>query len=517
MAPKVDSLNIVSNTKPLSVVSKPEINSKIEVFENKNTKVNIDEVSFLKANSNAERKEKADTNKKRLIGIGIALGTFAIGVTSCLLLKKINGQRFLKEKAKIIESFRVSAKGDKKVLSGLLNENSLEITKKFVNEADMSNGLYIKFLDVLKRREHTSNTISLVMEPKTRLTEKIINSLEFKNFDTIKTIKIEDIAKLPIEEQKSFINSFISINYRGGSKKFVDNLPDFEVFRRFKEIEFPKSPIDQFDKIKMAEFQAKKLTYERNVEAIYDDFLETLLGNISNKNKCSVPHTPLKINTGCILDIKPPLTNSLAQIPTKETISYGHKVRVGILPENGKYMIHNMGESYLSRLEALLLTDPDAILCTGYKGGIGCLKNKDLMGIIVSPKSMKDLMIQASGDMSSGYGASKNLYNIQNMFLEAENTSNNYIPNLIRNKLNINIKEYNKRIEKLGNIHYLEEIKSIDKELYEVVQSITSTEKMFEGIMRPNIEGICLPKGTEISKRIAKFAEDFQIPILYMN
>ena len=103
------------------------------------------------------------------------------------------------------------------------------------------------------------------------------------------------------------------------------------------------------------------------------------------------------------------------------------------------------------------------------------------------------------------------------MFLEAENTSNNYIPNLIRNKLNINIKEYNKRIEKLGNIHYLEEIESIDKELYEVVQSITSTEKMFEGIMRPNIEGICLPKGTEISKRIAKFAEDFQIPILYIN
>ena len=40
---------------------------------------------------------------------------------------------------------------------------------------------------------------------------------------------------------------------------------------------------------------------------------------------------------------------------------------------------------------------------------------------------------------------------------------------------------------------------------------------MFEGIMRPNIEGICLPKGTEISKRIAKFAEGFQIPILYMN
>ena len=89
MAPKVDSLNIVSSTKPLSVVSKPENNSNIEVFENKNTEANIDEVSFSNSNSNVEPEEKNDTKKKWLLGAGIALGTSALVVAGILLKKKI--------------------------------------------------------------------------------------------------------------------------------------------------------------------------------------------------------------------------------------------------------------------------------------------------------------------------------------------------------------------------------------------------------------------------------------------
>ena len=88
MAPKVDSLNIVSNTKPLSVVSMPENNSNIEVFENKNIEANIDEVSFSNANSNSEIEEKSDNKKKWLIAGSVALGTVLIGVGSYFLLKK---------------------------------------------------------------------------------------------------------------------------------------------------------------------------------------------------------------------------------------------------------------------------------------------------------------------------------------------------------------------------------------------------------------------------------------------
>ena len=88
IAPKVDSLNIASNTKPLPVVSKPKNNSDIEVFENEITEANIDKVSFSNTNSNSDLEEKADNKKKWLIAGGIALGTVLIGVSSYFLLKK---------------------------------------------------------------------------------------------------------------------------------------------------------------------------------------------------------------------------------------------------------------------------------------------------------------------------------------------------------------------------------------------------------------------------------------------
>ena len=89
MAPKVDSLNIVSNTEPLSVVSKPEINSKIEVFENKKTKANIDEIDLSNPNNNKQIEEKSDNKKKWLISAGIALGALAIGITTACIMKKV--------------------------------------------------------------------------------------------------------------------------------------------------------------------------------------------------------------------------------------------------------------------------------------------------------------------------------------------------------------------------------------------------------------------------------------------
>ena len=89
MAPKVDSLDIVSNTKPLSVVSKPENNSNVEVFENKNTKANIDEIDLSNPNNNKQIEEKSDNKKKWLIGTGIALGTLAIGIATACIMKKV--------------------------------------------------------------------------------------------------------------------------------------------------------------------------------------------------------------------------------------------------------------------------------------------------------------------------------------------------------------------------------------------------------------------------------------------
>ena len=145
MAPKIDSLNIVSSTKPLSVVSKPKNNSNIEVFENKNTEANIDDVTITNPNSNTKPKEEADTKKKWLIGAIIFLGTFALAYATKGKLKiktpKINNsftpfdRGELKGLTKELQSFI-----DKEIASStkLIQKPKLVFSSK-VNGAGMAN------------------------------------------------------------------------------------------------------------------------------------------------------------------------------------------------------------------------------------------------------------------------------------------------------------------------------------------------------------------------------------------
>ena len=147
MAPKVDSLNIVSNTKSLSVVSKPKNNSNTEVFENKNTEANIDDVTITNPNSNTKPKEEADTKKKWLIGAIIFLGTFALAYATKGKLKiktpKINNsftpfdRGELKGLTKELQSFI-----DKEIASStkLIQKPKLVFSSK-VNSAGMANPL----------------------------------------------------------------------------------------------------------------------------------------------------------------------------------------------------------------------------------------------------------------------------------------------------------------------------------------------------------------------------------------
>ena len=88
MAPKVDSLNIVSKTKSLAVVSNPEMNSNIEIFGSYNTGSNTDEITFSTASADIKPEEKSNKKRKWLISAGIVLGASAIGIASYLLLKK---------------------------------------------------------------------------------------------------------------------------------------------------------------------------------------------------------------------------------------------------------------------------------------------------------------------------------------------------------------------------------------------------------------------------------------------
>ena len=88
MAPKVDSLTTVSNTRPLTLNTKSINNNSIEVFTSDSIRANVDEVNISNQNNNSQIAENTDNKRKWLIGLGIA-GSIAIGVGAAVLLKKL--------------------------------------------------------------------------------------------------------------------------------------------------------------------------------------------------------------------------------------------------------------------------------------------------------------------------------------------------------------------------------------------------------------------------------------------
>ena len=123
---KVDSLSLVSNTKTTQLVTKPEANSKIEVFKNNNTKSNVDELNFSNNGTEINPEEKTNNKKKWLIGAGIALGAILTGVLiykfGPKLLDKIDDFRLKKfsdiDNPKLIEAYESKNFKQMKILEG---------------------------------------------------------------------------------------------------------------------------------------------------------------------------------------------------------------------------------------------------------------------------------------------------------------------------------------------------------------------------------------------------------------
>lgn len=123
---KVDSLSLVSNTKTTQLVTKPEANSKIELFKNNNTKSNVDELNFSNNGTEINPEEKTNNKKKWLIGAGIALGAILTGVLiykfGPKLLDKIDDFRLKKfsdiDNPKLIEAYESKNFKQMKILEG---------------------------------------------------------------------------------------------------------------------------------------------------------------------------------------------------------------------------------------------------------------------------------------------------------------------------------------------------------------------------------------------------------------
>ena len=403
---------------------------------------------------------------------------------------------------------------EQKVVKELLNDKTLSYIEKFVSD-DTPPSQLMRFLDVVNRRDYDASDLEQIIKKKQVIDDKLINKLEFKNLDRFKNITLEDFSSLSIEERKEFINAFISIKYNEGHLK---DLPDIAIFDEIKNLEKPQMPSPTATPTEKKEYLANKKAFSNKIADFYSNTLNKMLETIP-RTKNDIPVSVNRLNPNANLVTKPALTTAISKIATEKVNINGHNVKVGQIKEDGTYFLHNLEDESIPKLEAYLLTDSDAILCTGFVGGKGMIKSSgNRPGIIVSPKnSMEDLLITAKEDVSSGFGAIKNYFNIQNLFLNKGNEYNNYIPKLLKEKLNLSAEEYNVRLEKLKNLTHIDDIETVDKEFYNAIKTVISENPIFESIMRPNIEAIYLPKGMKISENVASFAERYDVPILFKD
>ncbi len=425
---------------------------------------------------------------------GVSLVRSFANEGSNLLRKEAPKDVFVSSK-KVIKKKKLTTKFSQKINEIINNFNNRPKGVEHFVAKETSNDMSEAFNDVVRRRKYTPQMMAKVLKEPTKIDEKILTRLEFPNIEKYRKVTVETFKDLPLEDKKEFINEYIS-TLGGSPYARVRGLADIPIFKSLKEIDLDNASIDEINKKR---FQ------------LLDDLMESV-----PRGQKEILNSPLNLQKGAAHVVKPPLTNGVKNIQTNEFDIHGYKVKIGDLPENQAFYVHNMTQDNLTRLEALLLTDPDAVLCTGFKGGAGYLKGGERMGVVVSPKTTKDLLVQAPQDAGSGYGTIRNLYNIENKFLKQGNIDNEYIPNIIKGELNLSDEEYSKRMQKLidNGAKYLEDVEKIDPELHGLIKKIPQDYSMFEGIMRPDIEAIYLPKDMEISERIARFAHDYNIPIL---
>ncbi len=422
-----------------------------------------------------------------------SLARAAIGESTNLLRKEAPKDVFISSK-KVLKKKGFKAKFSQKINDIIANFNKTKDIEYFASK-ETTQDMLEAFNDVTRRRKYSPKMMAKVLKEPTKIDEKTLAKLEFPNVSKFKKVSVETFKDLPLEDKKEFINQYIS-TLGTSAQTHVSALPDIPIFKSLKDIDLASASPNEINKMRYK---------------LLDDLMDSI-----PRGQKEILNSPLKLQETTAHMVKPPLTNAVKNIQTDDFNIHGYKVKIGELPDNQAFYVHNMSQDNLTRLEALLLTDPDAVLCTGFKGGSGYLKGGDRMGVIVAPKTAQDLLIQAPQDASSGYGTIRNLYNIENKFLKQGNIDNEYIPNIIKGELNLSDGEYVKRMQNLidNGVKYLDDIKEIDPELHALVKSIPQDYSMFEGIMRPDIEAIYIPKNMEVSERIARFAHDYDIPIL---
>lgn len=199
METKVDSLNIVSNTKPLPVVSRPEINGNIEVFKNDTPKHNVDEINLSNYN-NIQTEEKSDNINGWLIGIGIAFGAIATGSFGINLIK-----RNPKLLVKIVNKSLI--KNTDKTLKNSIPDLANYISKDFdtIKSQLLSSSLDEVFLNQIRKAKTPKEIAQIAVKIQTKELAKVMNINETLITSTMSGVEKQTLISTSRKEYSSKI------------------------------------------------------------------------------------------------------------------------------------------------------------------------------------------------------------------------------------------------------------------------------------------------------------------------
>ena len=367
--------------------------------------------------------------------------------------------------------------------------DSLKILKDLCEDIEGSSVTYV--LESIFRRNLSYDDVLKVAQ-NGKLSSKDIKLLEFINFDKLKNIGLDDLDKLSVEERKNLLDGYISA---------LDTVPLIGTDSIPHDIKYLSSRMKIFENLD----RAQTLTEYR------DKYYETLRKIISSipdaERKAPINSTSLYrgVEQYLINNPIPALVDDLENLPFKEIMVKGKKIKIIEIAKdtNLNLAIHHTADPRsILNLEAMEMTT-DALLCTGLKDNKTYDKiffGTGSFGVALKPQENTEIFLQSYGDIMSNC-FKKTPYNmVRGSQRYLNDSASSYIPELIKKELDLSQVEYTKRVQKIAKATTLDEINKIDPEFAAVIRKITGEYPMFEGLIKPEIMGVCVDANIPIEE-----------------
>ncbi len=385
---------------------------------------------------------------------------------------------------------------------------SLEIYNNYLSCLDKIDTQ--KTFDIIQRRGHNLESIKAIFNDNP-INSTNLRLLEFKDFDKFKDIDADNFCQLSTNDKKEFLNAYIS------SITQSDILYDKDFLNNYSELSS-----------RMKIFSSIESNDKQELLKNYQDTLRELLNQIPDSDRIPIQESSDNKKFMSEYQIQnpiPAMTDDISKLDYRiETINNeNYKVVTIDSKEDIAIATHGFPDGGILNIEALEITDKNEVLCVGLKS-----KEKDInfygqeYALAIKPRLGDDWLVQASCDIDSGKGAQKNIFNINKYCLRItpEDRTTKYIPELIKKELDLTQEQYTKRMDMIKNCTTLDKIKTIDAELESAIRKVLQENKTYEGLVRPEVMGICVDSNKELSqidKDILDYCKRRDIPIIQVK